>query len=50
MRGAVLYGPRDVRFDERRTPVTHIAIQERLNHEVVEWMEHVTDEEYRKLP
>jgi quercetin dioxygenase-like cupin family protein len=27
--------------------MTHIAIQEALNGEVVEWMEKVTDEEYR---
>jgi quercetin dioxygenase-like cupin family protein len=29
------------------TAMTHIAIQEALNGEVVEWMEKVTDEEYR---
>ena len=28
------------------TAMTHIAIQEALNGEVVEWMEKVTDEEY----
>jgi hypothetical protein len=28
--------------------MTHIAIQERLNGHVVEWMEKVSDEEYRK--
>jgi len=28
--------------------MTHIAIQEALNGEVVDWMEHVTDEQYRK--
>ena len=28
-------------------PITHIAIQEALNGKVVDWMEHVTDEEYR---
>ena len=28
------------------TAMTHIAIQERLNGKVVEWMEHVTDEQY----
>ncbi len=27
--------------------MTHIAIQEALDGKVVEWMEHVTDEEYR---
>src|SRR6266513_2773491 len=29
------------------TAMTHIAIQEALNDKVVEWMKHVTDEEYR---
>jgi len=28
--------------------MTHIAIQERLDGKVVEWLEHVTDEEYLK--
>jgi quercetin dioxygenase-like cupin family protein len=30
------------------TAMTHIALQERLNGEVVTWMEKVTDEQYRK--
>ena len=30
------------------TGMTHIAIQENLNGKVVEWMEKVTDEQYRK--
>jgi quercetin dioxygenase-like cupin family protein len=30
------------------TAMTHIAIQEALNGKVVEWMEKVTDEQYRK--
>ena len=30
------------------TAVTHIAIQEALDGKVVEWMEHVTDEQYSK--
>ena len=30
------------------TGMTHIAIQERLNGKVVDWMEHVTDEQYKK--
>lgn len=30
------------------TAMTHIAIQEKLNGKVVDWMEHVTDEEYLK--
>jgi quercetin dioxygenase-like cupin family protein len=29
------------------TAMTHIAIQEALNGKVVEWMEHVTDEQYQ---
>jgi quercetin dioxygenase-like cupin family protein len=29
------------------TAMTHIAIQERSNGRVVEWMEHVSDEQYR---
>jgi quercetin dioxygenase-like cupin family protein len=36
---------------QRATPttaMTHIAIQEALNGEVVDWMEHVTDAQYRK--
>jgi quercetin dioxygenase-like cupin family protein len=28
------------------TAMSHIAIQEKLNGSPVEWMEHVTDEEY----
>ena len=28
------------------TAMTHVAIQEALNGKVVEWMEHVTDEQY----
>ena len=28
------------------TAVTHIAIQEKLNGKAVEWMEHVTDQQY----
>ena len=30
------------------TGMTHIAIQENLNGKVVDWMEKVTDEQYRK--
>ena len=29
------------------TAMTHIAIQETLNGKVVDWMEHVSDEQYR---
>jgi hypothetical protein len=28
--------------------MTHIAIQESLDGKAVEWMEHVTDEQYRR--
>jgi hypothetical protein len=27
--------------------MTHIAVQEKLDGKVVEWMEHVTDEQYQ---
>lgn len=30
------------------TGMTHIAIQESLDSKVVDWMEHVSDEQYRK--
>ena len=30
------------------TAMTHIAVQERLDGKVVEWMEHVSDAQYRK--
>jgi quercetin dioxygenase-like cupin family protein len=30
------------------TAMTHIAIQEALNGEVVDWMEHVSEEQYRR--
>jgi quercetin dioxygenase-like cupin family protein len=30
------------------TAMTHIAVQEKLNGSAVEWMEHVTDEQYRR--
>ena len=30
------------------TAMTHIAIQEKLEGKVVEWMEHVSDEQYQK--
>lgn len=30
------------------TAMTHIAVQEKLDGKVVNWMEHVTDEEYGK--
>ena len=49
MRGAVLYGQRDVRFEERAVPtmaMTHIAIQQQLDGKTVDWMEQVSDEQY----
>jgi hypothetical protein len=30
------------------TAMTHIAIQEKLDGKVVDWMQHVTDEQYLK--
>jgi quercetin dioxygenase-like cupin family protein len=30
------------------TAMTHIAIQEKLDGKMVDWMEHVSDEQYRK--
>jgi quercetin dioxygenase-like cupin family protein len=30
------------------TAMTHIAIQEALNGKPVDWMEHVSDEQYRR--
>lgn len=30
------------------TGMTHIAIQEKLNGKVVDWLEHVSDEQYQK--
>jgi quercetin dioxygenase-like cupin family protein len=30
------------------TAMTHIAIQERLNGKVVDWLEHVSDDEYQR--
>ena len=32
------------------TAVTHIAVQERLDGKAVDWLEHVSDEEYRSAP
>jgi len=31
-----------------KTAMTHIAIQESLNGKAVDWLEHVTDEQYRQ--
>jgi len=32
------------------TAMTHIAVQEKLNGKVVDWMEHVSDEQYASEP
>jgi len=51
MRGAVLYGQRDVRFEGRAVPtmaMTHLAIQEQLDGKTVDWMEQESSEQYRK--
>lgn len=48
--GDVVWCPPNVRHWHGAAPgmaMTHIAIQEALNGKVVEWMEHVTDEQYR---
>ena len=31
-----------------KTAITHIAIQEKKDGKVVDWMEHVTEQQYRK--
>jgi quercetin dioxygenase-like cupin family protein len=49
--GDVVWFPPGVRHWHGATPtnaVTHIAIQEKLNGKVVDWMEKVSDEQYRK--
>jgi len=49
--GDVVWFPPGVKHWHGATPttaMTHIAIQEKLDGKVVEWMEHVTDEQYRK--
>ena len=50
-KGDVIWIPPGVKHWHGATPttaITHIAIQEQLNGKVVEWMEKVTDEQYRK--
>jgi quercetin dioxygenase-like cupin family protein len=34
--------------DTPTTAMTHIAIQERLDGKVVDWLEHVSDEQYKR--
>ncbi|QYY35040.1 cupin domain-containing protein [Ruficoccus sp. ZRK36] len=49
--GDVIWFPPEVKHWHGAAPTTgmsHIAIQEELNGEVVEWMEHVSDEQYQK--
>lgn len=49
--GDVIWFPPGVKHWHGATPttaVTHIAIQEALDGKVVEWMEKVSDEQYRK--
>ena len=48
--GDVIWTPPDVRHWHGASPdnkMTHLAIQESLNGKSVEWMEKVTDEEYK---
>jgi len=50
-KGDVVWIPAGVKHWHGSTPttlMTHIAIQEQLNGKVVEWMEQVTGEQYRK--
>jgi quercetin dioxygenase-like cupin family protein len=52
-RGDVVWFPPGEKHWHGATPttaMTHIAIQEKLNGKVVDWMEHVSDEEYRAGP
>jgi quercetin dioxygenase-like cupin family protein len=49
--GGPIWFPPGVKHWHGATPttaMTHIAIQEKLDGEVVHWMEHVSDERYRK--
>ena len=50
-KGDVVWIPAGTKHWHGATPntaMTHIAIQERLNGKVVEWMEKVSDEQYHK--
>ncbi len=50
-KGDVIWIPPGVKHWHGATPstaMTHIAIQEQLNGKAVEWMEKMTDEQYRK--
>ena len=49
--GDVVWFPPDEKHWHGATPISemsHIAVQEALNGNVVEWLEHVTDQQYRK--
>lgn len=49
--GDVVRIPPDVKHWHGATPttrMTHIALQEQLDGKVVDWMEHVSDEQYRR--
>jgi quercetin dioxygenase-like cupin family protein len=51
--GDVVWFPPGVRHwhgASPKTAMTHIAIQESLDGKVVEWLEHVTDEQYAATP
>ena len=58
MRGAILYAPGDVvrippgvkhwHGASPTTGMSHIAIQEAVNGRNVDWLEQVSDEQYRK--
>jgi quercetin dioxygenase-like cupin family protein len=50
-KGDVVWIPAGVKHWHGATPtaaMTHIAIQEQLNGKAVEWLEKVTDQQYRK--
>ena len=50
-KGDVIWTPAGVKHWHGATPntaMTHVAIQEEINGRAVEWMEKVTDEQYRK--
>ena len=50
-KGDVIWTPAGVKHWHGATPstaMTHVAIQEQFNGKAVEWMEKVTDEQYRK--
>ena len=49
--GDVVWFPPGEKHWHGATPtngMSHVAVQEALNGKVVDWMEHVTDEQYRK--